>query len=123
MLGFSQRICEASRGLRCGYDTLLCLLGRGRLRGRLLACLKPARLASLVPDAALQACRLWQAGMLLLPGFVGALWAVYRSERRLRLAFLREAREARLARAMPSDLDFLLNFAMPATLALWVYAW
>lgn len=115
-------MCAASWGLRCGYALLRCLVGRRWVRGQRLACL---RLACVEANdaAALQACCRWQVGVLLLPGFVAATWSVYRSERRLRLAFLASRGEAgaRLARAMPSHLDFLTSFALPAALALWIW--
>lgn len=122
LLAFSERICSLSWGLRCGYHTLGCLLGWPHPAGWPLACLQQIAQAPAAARAAMQACQRWQVGVLLLPGFVGATWAIFRAERRLRLAFLRATRSPIPVHAMPSDLDFLFNLALPATLAMWLYA-
>lgn len=120
-LGISGRICAGSLGLRSGYGRLGCLL-HSAMHGLPRACLQPTWLAGQAPAAAAQTCMRWQVALLLLPGFTGATWAVFRSERRIRLGFLHAARDNATARAMPTDLGFLLNFAVPATLAMWLYA-
>ena len=122
LLSFSKRMCADSPGLRRGYRTIGCLLGWPQPDGWPLACLRRTREAPAATSAAVQACLRWQEGMLLLPGFVGATWAAFRSERRLRGAYPAANRRADLAQAMPSDLEFLLNFAIPTAMNMWLYA-
>lgn len=98
---------------------------------------------------ALPLCTRYQTVVVLLVGFVGSTWAIFQTERRLRLKFLaswqpREpappdggaaaataARAPEKARAVaaaprlggpaPTSLDFCLNFALPAVCCMWSY--
>ena len=187
LLSFRASVCAGTAGLRQGYHVaqqafiqavhpLALLHGAADSAGRhgdgaaavplpVAAPQAPAA-QQLVPD--LQLCVQGQVLMVLLPGFVGAVWVLYRTELRLRLRWLAalqcqreqlqvaahlaaqpsgsnavwpagafEGRDAQhdglacrlpadvaglTADQAPSDLDFLLNFALPAVAAMWLFA-
>jgi hypothetical protein len=165
LLAFNARLCRDSPGLRRAYSTL-----HAGLRGVVRSCQASSPWAALPPigeaqwsgaEGALgelaqrpgmmdcdrtQLCSQYQMLVVLLAA-VAAMWAVFRTERHLRLAFLRryaqlsegqlaqlaayDAGEAALAEAAAeawaeeaeggsatSDLEFLLGFAAPAALGI-----
>lgn len=187
LLSFRASVCASTTSLRQGYHVAqqamltalhpLALLPHthnasagsrsdGAASAAVAAVWAPA--AQQAPDQ--QLCVQGQVFLLLLPGFMGAMWALYRTELRLRLRWLAALQLQRqqggaqhpaghsgssaasgrpagrdahaqpwhgdgwlaprlpadvaclTADLAPSDLDFLLNFALPAAAAIWIFA-